>query len=105
MAAADRRPKARGELARWHYAHGAALVGVKQLDAAERELRLVLAGDAHEWLRGRAYTELGKLADLAGKPAEARSAYRLAIRVGRAEDDEDGVESASKLLKSGYRIP
>ena len=105
MVAADRRPKARGEQARWHYAHGAALVGVKQFDAAERELRLVLAGDAHEWLRGRAHTELGKLADLAGKPAEARSAYRLAIRVGRAEDDEDGVESASKLLRSGYRIP
>jgi tetratricopeptide (TPR) repeat protein len=73
--AADRRPRAFGEEARWRYAYGAALVRLGESEAAERELRAVVAGEAHDWVRGRAHMELEKLKRLrpergAGSPSE-----------------------------------
>ena len=101
--AADPRPRAFGEEARWRYAHGAALVALKQVERAERELRTVLAAEAHDWVRGRAHKELGKIAELAGDRAGAHVEYRLAIRIARAQDDEACYEEACRLLKAGYR--
>jgi tetratricopeptide (TPR) repeat protein len=102
---ADRRPRAFGEEARWRYACGAALVAQQQTERAERELRAVLNVEAQAWVRGRAHSELGKLADLAGNRAAAMEHYRLAIRIARAEDDSTGAEEAARLLKAGYRQP
>ncbi len=59
--AADRRTRAFGEEARWRYAYGAALAGLGEAEAAERELRAVVAGEAHDWLRDSAHKQLGKL--------------------------------------------
>jgi tetratricopeptide (TPR) repeat protein len=99
----DRRPRAFGEVARWRYAYGAALVALKQREPAERELRAALTGDAPEWLRGRAHKELGKLADLAGDRPRAAEAYRLAARICRAAHDDACSDEAARLVKAGYR--
>jgi tetratricopeptide (TPR) repeat protein len=101
--AADPRPRAFGEEARWRFAYGAALVGAKERERAERQLRTVLAGEAPGWLKGRAHKELGKVADLAGDRRRALSEYHAAARLCRAEHDSACADEASKLLKSAYR--
>jgi tetratricopeptide (TPR) repeat protein len=101
--AGDRRPRAFGEEARWHYAYGTALVGLRQIDAAERELRTALAAEAQEWIHGRARTELGKLADLRGDRVRAVEEYQEARRICRAHDDSACSEEAARLLKHGAR--
>lgn len=62
----DARPRAFGEEARWRYAHGAALVALKDVDGAERELRAALDLPAHYWVRERIHKELRKLRGLGG---------------------------------------
>jgi tetratricopeptide (TPR) repeat protein len=101
--AADVRPRAFGEEARWRYAHGASLLLVSSLDGAEAELRRVLTLDGPEWLRGRANKELGKVADLRGLRTAAAEHYRQALRTGRAEHDTESAGEAVQLLKSAYR--
>lgn len=99
----DARPHAFGEDARWRYYHGAALVGLRQTEHAERELRAVLGGEAAHWLRGRAHKELGKLADLAGDRPRAIAAYRLASRICREHHDPICANEAAALVKARYR--
>jgi tetratricopeptide (TPR) repeat protein len=99
----DRRPRAFGEAARWHYYHGAALVGLRQVDRADAELRAVLRGDAPEWLRGRAHKELGKIADLAGDRARAMTEYRLASSLCRAQHDSACSDETTAIMKKQYR--
>lgn len=101
--AVDPRPRAFGEEARWRYAYGAALVGLRDRAKAERELRTVLALEAPRWLHGRARKELGKLADLAGDRPTALSQYRAAERLCRAGHDASCVEEASTLVKTPHR--
>jgi tetratricopeptide (TPR) repeat protein len=60
--AGDARPKAFGEVARWHYQHGLVLAALQQTEAANSELRASLTGDGLDWVRGRAHLELGRLA-------------------------------------------
>jgi tetratricopeptide (TPR) repeat protein len=99
----DPRPRAYGEEARWRYYHGAALVGLRRTEDAERELRAVLGGEMAEWLRGRTHKELGKLADLSGNRADALAEYRLASRICREQHDPDGADEATALIASRYR--
>lgn len=101
--ALDSRPRAFGEEARWRYYRGAALVGLRQMEAAERELNAVLAGEAPEWLRGRAHKELGKAADLAGDRPRALGEYRLAVRICRTGHDPACVDEASALIRTRAR--
>ena len=99
----DPRPRAFGEDARWRYAHGAALVGLGNSAAAERELRAALAGATRDWVRGRVHKELGKLADLAGDRPRALAEYRLADRLCRQDRDGDCSDEVKKVMKAGYR--
>ena len=101
--ASDRRPRAFGEEARWHYTYGAALVSLKDATAADRELRMALASATRDWLRGRIHRELGRLADLAGNRASARDEYQEAIRLCREDKDRSCVDESRTLLKTPYR--
>ncbi len=101
--AQDRRPRAFGEAARWHYYQGAALVGLREADPAAVELRAVLSGEAPEWLRGRAHKELGKLADLAGDRTRAMTEYRIASSLCRTHHDSTCADEAQALIKKQYR--
>ena len=99
----DPRPRAFGEEARWRYYRGSALVGLHRSEAAERDLRLVLEAEAPEWLRGRAHTELGKIADLSGNRSGAIAEYRLASRICREQRDGSCEDDADRLIKTRYR--
>ena len=101
--AGDKRPRAFGEDARWHYYLGAALLGLRRTEAAERELRQALSAEAVEWVRGRTHKELGKIADLAGDRPRALTEYRLAARICRDQHDDAGADEARALMTSQYR--
>ena len=99
----DPRPRAFGEEGRWHLYYGAALLALREIGDARRELRVVLTAEATDWVRGRAHKELGKLADLSGDRAGAVEEYRLAIRLCRADDDTVCSEEAKHLIVTQYR--
>ena len=99
----DSRPRAHGEEARWWYCHGAALVGLRRTDAAERELRTVLEMDAPEWLHGRARKELGKIADLSGDRQRAITEYRTANQICREQHDSACADEAAVLIGRAYK--
>jgi len=99
----DERPRAAGEDARWHAAYGTALVALKEVQPAERELRASIAGAGRDWVRGRAHKELGKLADLAGDRTRALDEYRLADRLCRQDRDSVCTDELSTLMKTAYR--
>src|SRR5204863_312339 len=101
--AADRRPRAFGEEARWHLSYGDALLALREADAAQREFRAVLAADAADWVHGRAHRDLGKLADLTGNRALALEEYRAAIRLCEASDDSVCADEAKHLTSKPYR--
>ena len=102
MLAADARPRAFGEEARWKLTHGKALVLLRELAAAERELRAALSLTAPDWVHGRASLELGKLDDLRGNRNGATDAYRRAASLCDAGNDGDCAAEARKLVRSVY---
>jgi tetratricopeptide (TPR) repeat protein len=97
--AADQRPRAFGEAARWRYYYGASLVALRQSDAAARELRSALAEPARAWVHGRVRVELGKLADLAGDRITATDEYRQAARLCSGDNDDACEKEARGLLR------
>ena len=99
----DSRPRAYGEDARWRYCSGAALIGLRRVELAERELRSVLDTDAPKWLHGRAHKELGKIADLSGDRSRAIGEYRIANRICREQHDGACADEASALIGQRYR--
>lgn len=101
--AADTRPRAPGEEARWHYTYGATLVALRDTAAAARELATALDATTRDWLRGRIHLELGKLGDLAGNRAHAVTEYRQAEVLCRRDADDACADQARSLAKKGYR--
>ncbi|HSL21966.1 MAG TPA: hypothetical protein VK886_10555 [Vicinamibacterales bacterium] len=99
---ADRRPLAGGERAMWHYKRGAARVRLARLADAESDLRAALAASPPRWIRGRAIVELGKLADLRGDRARARTHYREAAALCDADHDPLCAEEAQRLQQRAY---
>ena len=102
MLGADPRPRAFGEVARWHYHLGVALAGLGQTDAAERELRVALDGDSLDWVRGRTHLELGTLAFAAGRRPAAVDAFQQAARwCAAGKDASCSRDVATRLRKAG----
>lgn len=99
----DPRPRAPGEEGRWRYTYGSALVALKEVQPAERELRVALAGARRNWIRGRVREELGKLADLAGDRPRALDEYHQASRLCREDKDSACADEVKQLLKTPYR--
>ncbi|HLG58676.1 MAG TPA: hypothetical protein VI485_25250 [Vicinamibacterales bacterium] len=102
MLAADARPRAFGEEARWRLYHGTALRSLDPYQAA-RELRRALLVQGPDWVRGRVHNELGKLADLEGTRTEAIEEYRVAVQLCRAGHDRPCADEASRLIRTPHR--
>ena len=100
---ADSRPRAFGEEARWRYQRGAALVALRETDAAARDLQLALAAPAQTWIHGRAHLELGKIADVSGDRLAARDRYRLAATSCRAGHDNACADAAARLISRAFK--
>jgi tetratricopeptide (TPR) repeat protein len=103
MLASDTRPRMFGEEALWLQKHGAALLALNRLAEAEPELRRVLTVEARTWVTGRAHAELGKLADLRGDRATARSHFQQAVRLAEEDDDSVGAAAAERWIGRPYR--
>ena len=97
----ERRPRARGEEALWHYKRGAARTLLRNPDAARTDLQTALASPGRDWVRGRAHLELGKLGGLAGDRAGARKHYEQAIALcGNDSDPVCVAEGKRQIAKS-----
>jgi tetratricopeptide (TPR) repeat protein len=98
----EARPLAAGEISRWRFCHGAALVALNQPAAAQAELGAALADARRDWLRGRIRLELGKVANLDGDRARALDEFRAADRLCRADHDAECVAGAAALGKASH---
>jgi tetratricopeptide (TPR) repeat protein len=98
----DRRERMFGEDAIWHYKRGLARVRIGQMEGARQDLELAIAGQARDWVRGRAHAELGQVVAKAGNREQARRHYRLAIELAEGSNDPTGKSEAQALL-SGLR--
>lgn len=98
MLGTDTRPRAFGELARWRYHYGVALAGLNQIEPARRELGAALLDEGHDWVRGRAHLELGKLADRSGDSGGAATEFRTAVRMCDAGEDTTCARESRDLL-------
>jgi hypothetical protein len=99
----DPRPRAFGEDALWHFRRGAARVGLRRVSEAKSDLEAALTGEARNWVRGRAHSELGKLADLAGDRRAAVREYGVALQIGTTDADAPGIAEAKRLMDHPYR--
>jgi tetratricopeptide (TPR) repeat protein len=102
--AGDSRPKAPGERALWFYKRGTARLALSRTAEAAVDFETALASAPLEWMRGRIHLQRGKLADLAGRRADARAAYRLARQIAETNDDPAARRAAGALLDRPFRL-
>jgi tetratricopeptide (TPR) repeat protein len=100
----DTRVKSPGERALWLYKRGATRVVLKRPAEAAADLRLALASQPIEWVRGRLHLELGKLADLAGRRSDALTEYSRAKAIGETNNDPLGAGEATRLLRRPFAL-
>ena len=91
-----------GEEALWLYKRGLARLNQNRLPAAAADLNAAIAAQPTNWIRGRINVEQGKLADLAGRRADAIMAYRTAKTMCEANADTVCKEEAANLLKKPF---
>jgi tetratricopeptide (TPR) repeat protein len=98
----DTRPRFPSEEAIWHYKRGLARLNLNQQPAAAADLQYALGAGPSDWIRGKIQLELGKLADLAGRRADAVNAYRTAARLCGATADPMCEKEANRYLKKAF---
>ena len=99
----DKRPRAHGEEALWFYKRGLARVSLRRLEEAKADLTQAHSLPARDWVRARIQLEFGKLADLTGKRADARSAYEIAARLAQTGNDPATRREAERLRSTPFR--
>jgi len=102
MLAADTRPRMFGEEALWYQKRGAARVALNRLEEAEMDVRRASTGEARPWVQGRAYAELGKIADLRRNRTAARTNFQRALELAEQDNDPIGAESARRWIDTPY---
>ncbi|HXD16153.1 MAG TPA: hypothetical protein VN654_03995 [Vicinamibacterales bacterium] len=103
MLGADKRPRMFGEEALWYAKRGTARVALRRLDEADPDLRRAVMLEARGWVKGRAYSELGKIADLRRDRAGARANFARAVMLCEEDNDPVGADSARRWLDEPYR--
>ena len=106
MLAADKRVRMFGEEALWYQKRGAARVALKRFDEADADLRRTIgAAESRGWVKGRAYLELGKIADLRRDRAGARANFQRAQLLCEQDNDPTGAEAAARWIDTAYAQP
>jgi Flp pilus assembly protein TadD len=91
-----------GEEALWYQKRGAARVALNRLEEAEMDVRRASTGEARPWVQGRAYAELGKIADLRRNRTAARTNFQRARELAEQDNDPIGAESARRWIDTPY---
>jgi tetratricopeptide (TPR) repeat protein len=99
---ADPRPKMPGEKALWLYKRGLARLSLNHRADALVDINGVFEHQPVDWVRGRAYLELGKIADLSAHRPGALSAYRQAKTICEASNDPQCAAEAARYLKRPF---
>jgi tetratricopeptide (TPR) repeat protein len=100
---ADPRPRAFGEEAMWFYKRGLARLALRRLEPARADLIRASGLPMRDWVKARVQLEVGKLADLEARRADARAAYSEAIRLGEAGNDPETADEARRWMKTAYK--
>lgn len=100
----DARPKFPGERAMWLFKRGLARLNQNHVDAARADLEAALENNPTGWVRGRVHVGLGKIADLAGRRADAVAAYRQARTLCEVNKDEPCAGEAGRLMKKPFKF-
>ena len=98
----DDHPRMFGEDKVWLLKRGTTRVELSRLDDARVDLEAARTGQTTEWVQGRATIELGKIADLEGDRALARSQYDRGRKLCDRANDRRCVSLAKSLKKYGY---
>jgi tetratricopeptide (TPR) repeat protein len=102
--AQDTRPRMPGEDVRWYLKRGTARARLGMLNEAEADLRTAAGGKGvWHWVLARIHIELGKVADLRGDRAKAKSEYEIAVARAMSAGDEEAKAEATKLLNQPYK--
>jgi tetratricopeptide (TPR) repeat protein len=99
----DTRPRAFGEEAMWYYKRASALTTLGRGSDARGDIGKAASLPCQIWVRGRIFTALGHIEDLAGNRSAARTAYARAVELGRSVNDDPGVQDARHWLDNPYR--
>ena len=105
MLAADKRQRMFGEEALWYAKRGAARVALNRVDEAEMDLHRAVAAESRTWVKGRVYTELGKIADLRRDRAAARANFQRAATLCEQDNDLPGADAARQWIDTAYTRP
>jgi tetratricopeptide (TPR) repeat protein len=98
----DDRRKMPGERALWLYKRGLSRLQQNHRTEAAADFSTAMASQPELWISGRLHLEMGKLADLAGRRADALSRYRLARDTARAANDPANLMDAERLLQRPF---
>jgi len=102
--ATDRRPRIPGERALWLLKRGAARVALGKQAEALGDLTAAGQQNPVPWVSARLHLELGKVADLAGRRADALAEYRQARTLCDAANDPLGSAEAARLLRQPFAV-
>jgi tetratricopeptide (TPR) repeat protein len=100
MLGRDTRMRMPGEEALWRYKRGAARGALNQLDAARADLKVAVAPEAQDWVRGRANAELARLAIRTGDREGGRALALQAESLCQQGSDPACVNDARSLARS-----
>ena len=105
LLAGDKRSRMFGEDALWYGKRGATRVALNRLDDADMDLRRAVAAESRPWVKGRAYAELGKIADLRRDRPAARANFQKAVMLCEQDNDPLGADAARPWIDTAYTKP
>jgi tetratricopeptide (TPR) repeat protein len=103
MLGTDKRQRMFGEEALWYEKRGTARVALRHLEEAEMDLRRAIGIESRGWVKGRAYAELGRIADLRRDRAAARANFEKAVMLCEEDNDPVGADSARQWINEPYK--
>ena len=101
----DTRRRIPGERALWLYKRALARINQNKPVLAAADIQLGFQSSPVDWVKGRLHLNNGKVADLAGRRADALAQYRLARDIARATSDPPGTAEATRLLQRPFTVP
>jgi tetratricopeptide (TPR) repeat protein len=97
--ASDKRQRMFGEDALWQFKIGVTHAALGRSAQAEQAFAKAVSLEGRNWVHGRAHIELGRLAQQAGRQADAQQHFQAAIPLCESDNDQASADEARRLLK------